>query len=139
MSDDSLGQTQAQMELDTVAKLGNVAGWLVITSGPGKGISKPFYFGRNSIGREATQRIALAYGDREISRSGHAFLVFQRGENVGFLQDGKQENLVRVNGKVVRGDVDLIVWDQIKIGATTMLYVPLCGADWDWEHAGPQS
>lgn len=124
---------QPERELEMVQRYGSVAGWLVVTEGPGRGISKPFFFGRNTIGRDVSQRIALAYGDREISRIGHAFLVFERHTNVGFLEDGRQENLVRVNGKVVRGSVDLNVWDRISIGSTSMMYVPLCGLDWDWD------
>ena len=46
-------------------------GWVVVINGPGKGRSLPLGYGMNKIGRDATQRIALDFGDKEISRENH--------------------------------------------------------------------
>jgi hypothetical protein len=49
-----------------------VVGWLVITSGPGRGQSLQLGYGMNSIGRNEAQRVSLDFGDEEISRENHA-------------------------------------------------------------------
>ena len=46
-----------------------VVGWLVIVGGAGMGAYRPIFEGNNTVGRAATQRIPLDFGDDSISSS----------------------------------------------------------------------
>ncbi|MEI9893412.1 MAG: FHA domain-containing protein [Chthoniobacter sp.] len=53
-----------------------VVGWLVIVKGPGRGNAVRLGYGWNSIGRDASQRACLDFGDSQISRLNHAKLLY---------------------------------------------------------------
>ena len=44
-----------------------VVGWLVVVGGPGLGSYRPIYEGNNTVGRSATQRVPIDFGDDAIS------------------------------------------------------------------------
>lgn len=112
-----------------------VAGWLVVVSGPGRGCTREIYFGMNSVGRGEAQRIPLNFGDEAISREGHAFVVFDDIQQDFYIQHGGKSNLVRLNGKPVLAPAALAKGDTIDIGATRLLFVPLCSEDFSWTEA----
>ena len=41
-------------------------------------------------------------------------------------------NIVRVNGKTVMVSVELKAYDELTIGSTKLLFVPLCGERFNW-------
>ncbi|MGF0540258.1 FHA domain-containing protein [Agrobacterium sp. ES01] len=109
-----------------------VAGWLVIVTGPGRGHSLEIYFGMNSLGRGRNQRIPLDFGDESISREGHAFVVFDDMQQDFYIQHGGKSNLIRLNGKPVLSPMQLSHGDMIDIGATRLMFVPLCSDTFSW-------
>lgn len=107
-------------------------GWLVIASGPGRGASFTVGAGVTTLGRGTDQSLCLDFGDSSISRNTHAALAYDAENRSFFLGHGGKANLVRLNGKPVLSTETLRTGDTIRIGETTLRFVALCGADFDW-------
>ena len=113
-----------------------VVGWLVIVKGPGRGSFQPVFPGMNPIGRDQSQRICLNYGDDTISRQEHAFITYDDEQRRFYLQHGGKANLIRVGDQPVLVPTELRPSDIIRIGKTTLRFVPLCGSEFSWDDAG---
>jgi hypothetical protein len=110
-----------------------VVGWLVVLSGPGKGNFRPIYSGSNTIGRSSSQRIPIDFGDDAISGEKQAFLVYDgRKRQYQLVPNLERPNLVHLNDSALLANGELKPHDKITMGRTTLLFVPLCGADFDW-------
>jgi hypothetical protein len=110
-----------------------VVAWLVILDGPGKGNFRPIFRGSNTIGRSANQRVPIDFGDDTISSEKQAFLVYdERKRQYQLVPNLERPNLVYLNDSALTGNADLKSHDKVTMGSTTLLFVPLCGADFDW-------
>jgi hypothetical protein len=109
-----------------------VAGWLVVVKGPGRGGYRPIFVGMNSVGRDVGQRISLNFGDDMISREEHAFIAYDEEARRFYLQHGGKANLVRLGGQPVLSPTELHAYDLIRIGKTTLRFIPLCGPEFAW-------
>ncbi|WP_407051778.1 FHA domain-containing protein [Methyloraptor flagellatus] len=113
-----------------------VVAWLVVTKGPGRGAFRALGPGRNNLGSSEAATVRLDFGDPAIAPSGHAYIVYD-DETRGFvIEDGKRRELVRVNGRLLSDARDLADRDEIRIGATTLVFVAFCGPGFDWGAAG---
>ncbi len=110
-----------------------VVGWLVIIEGKGKGNSKVLVPGVNKIGRDATNDVSLDYGDTSISRFNHIEIIYDMQNGHFFIERGNGRNLPAINGTVLRQDQDLAKNDYIAIGETTLMFIPLCDEDFNWQ------
>lgn len=110
-----------------------VVGWLVVLEGPGKGNFRPVFRGSNTIGRAHGQRIPIDFGDDSISGEKQAFLTYdERKRSYQLVPNLERPNLVYHNDSALTSNVDLKPHDKIMMGRTTLLFVPLCGPDFDW-------
>lgn len=110
-----------------------VVGWLVVLSGPGKGNFRPIYSGSNTIGRSSSQRIPIDFGDDAISSEKQAFLVYDgRKRQFQLVPNLERPNLVHLNDSALLANGELKPHDKITLGATMLLFVPLCGPEFDW-------
>ncbi|HZP75593.1 MAG TPA: FHA domain-containing protein [Pseudolabrys sp.] len=109
-----------------------VVGWLVIVEGPGRGRSCELGAGANSIGRDASQKICLDFGDQEIHREKHTVIVYDPRSRRFFLQPGEARNLTYLGDDVVLAPTPLKGGEIISIGRTQLRFVPLCGEDFSW-------
>ena len=109
------------------------AGWLVIVNGPGKGNVVPLGYGVNPIGRDATERVPLDYGDALISRSRHIVVTYDPRGRKFYLQHGSGSNLSYLNDQPVLAPVELEPHAHLRLGDTTLRFVPLCGPDFCWD------
>lgn len=110
-----------------------VVGWLVVLSGPGKGMHRPIFNGANTIGRNANQRIPLDFGDESIHGDQQAFLVYDaRKRQFQLVPNLGRANLVHLNDQALLTNAELKPRDRITMGHTTVLFVPLCSAEFDW-------
>ena len=113
-----------------------VVGWLVVLDGPGKGSHRAIYGGSNTIGRSHTQRIAIDFGDDTISGEQQAFLVYDgKKRQFQLVPNLGRPNLVHLNDSALLANSELKARDKITMGRTTLLFVPLCGPDFDWTEA----
>jgi hypothetical protein len=105
---------------------------VVVVKGPGRGSFCPVFVGMNSVGRDVSQRVSLTFGDDSISREEHAFITYDEEQRCFYLQHGGKSNLVRLGGQPVLSPTELKPNDLIRIGRTTLLFVPCCGPDFSW-------
>src|SRR5262249_52897673 len=108
------------------------SGWVVGGKGPGRGAFRPLFVGMNSVGRDAGQRVCLSFGDDAISREEHAFITYDDEQRRFYVQHGGKANLVRLGKKPVLIPTELNANDLIRLGRTTLRFVPCCGADFSW-------
>ena len=107
-------------------------GWIVVVGGPGRGASFTLFNGVSAIGRGDDQPVKLDFGDSSISRTNHAVVAYDSEQRKFFLGHGGKANIVRLNGKPVLSTEELGHDDLIRIGETTLRFLALCGADFDW-------
>jgi hypothetical protein len=130
-----VGQPKTQFiraAADVDAEADPVAGWLVVVKGPGRGGFRPIFVGMNSVGRDSNQRISLSFGDDSISREDHAYIAYDEEQRRFYLQHGGKANLVRLAGRPVLSPTELNPHDLIRIGKTTLCFVPLCSEHFAW-------
>ena len=110
-----------------------VVGWMVVIDGPGKGQFRPVFTGSNTIGRGASQRIPIDFGDDTISSEQQAFLVYDgKKRQFQLVPNLGRPNLVHLNDGALLTNTELKPRDKITMGSTTLLFLPLCGPDFDW-------
>ena len=112
-----------------------VVGWLVVTAGPGRGAAVSLMSGMNSVGRDDSNAARVDFGDDTISRSAHAFVTYDHEGRTFHLSHAGQTNVIRLNDKPVLAPTELSHGDMVRIGATTLRFVALCGPDFDWSDA----
>ena len=114
-----------------------VAGWVVVIKGLGRGDFRPIYAGMNSVGRDASQRISLNFGDESISREEHAFITYDEEQRRFYLQHGGKPNIIRLGSTPVLTPMEIQPYDLIRIGRTTLRFIPCCGANFSWSDEIP--
>ena len=110
-----------------------VAGFLVVIEGPGRNSVCHLGYGINSIGRDPTQRISLDYGDVHISRTSHCLVTFDPVSSKFWIQPGEGRALTYLGDQPVLTPGELFGGNHIRIGATVLRFVPLCGPGFSWE------
>jgi hypothetical protein len=110
-----------------------VVGWLIVLKGPGRGRAVQLGYGWNTIGRDASQRARLDFGDGQISRLNHARLLYDPKSRKFTLTLGESPNPTYLRDEVLLGPTKLENGDKIQFGDTTVLFHALCGADFDWQ------
>jgi len=110
-----------------------VVGWLVIVGGPGIGSYRPIFEGNNTLGRNSNQRIPLDFGDDSISSEEQAYIRYDSSaRSFLFVPNLAKTNVVSINDKRPTGAVELSQMDVITVGRTQVVFVPFCGAEFDW-------
>jgi hypothetical protein len=110
-----------------------VVGWLVVVGGPGLGAFRPVYEGNNAIGRGASQRIPIDFGDDAVSAEEQAYIRYDSTDrSFLFVPNLAKTNIVAVNNKRPTGAVRLEAMDMITMGRTQLAFVPFCGEEFDW-------
>jgi FHA domain len=113
-----------------------VVGWLVVVRGPGRGNAVRLGYGWNSIGRDASQRACLNFGDHQISRLSHAKLLYEPRSRKFSLTLGDGTNPTYVRGDVLLAPTEIKSGDRIQMGETELLFVALCGENFEWQDNG---
>lgn len=108
-----------------------LSGWLVCIDGPEKGMDYRLHDEYNYIGRSATNDVCIA-GDNAISRERHAVIAYDSRDKAFFFAPMTGGSIVRLNGRAVLTNMVLTRGDKIEIGKSTLLFVPLCGDDFEW-------
>ena len=109
------------------------AGWLVIVDGPGRGAVATLGVGQNAIGRDASQRISLDYGDTTISRVNHAAITYDPRQRKFHILRGDGINLTYVEDELVLEARELEALAHVRIGDTVLRFVPFCGHAFSWD------
>lgn len=110
-----------------------VVGWLVIVGGPGLGSYRPVFEGNNTIGRSASNRIALDFGDEAISADEQAYLRYDSNDRSFLLVPNMSKtNIVSLNTTRPTSAVEIKAMDVITMGRTQLVFMPFCGPEFDW-------
>ena len=109
-----------------------VVGWLVCVHGREKGKDYRIRSENNTIGRSSDMYICIS-GDDSISRERHAIITFEPQTNSFYLRPGEGRGLAYLNGKALFEAEQLQPYDEILLGKTQLLFVPLCGDRFKWE------
>ena len=110
-----------------------MVGWLVVVGGPGLGAYRPVFEGNNTIGRAPSNRIPLDFGDAAISSEEQAYVRYDAADrSFLFVPNLAKTYVVSVNDKRPTGAVPLESMYVIVMGRTQLVFVPFCGADFDW-------
>lgn len=108
-----------------------VVGWLVCTKGPNRGQAYRLHGGTNFIGRGEKMDVCIE-NDKQISSRNAASISYDDRTKVFFLERGDGRNNIYLNGSVLRRAEDVVRYDQIVIGGSEFLFIPLCGENFDW-------
>ncbi len=110
-----------------------VVGWLVIIGGPGIGSYRPIFEGNNTIGRSASNRIPIDFGDDTISSEEQAYIRYD-SVNRAFLlvPNMTKTNIVSINDGQPTSATRLETTDVIRMGRTQLVFVAFCGTEFDW-------
>lgn len=108
-------------------------GWLVVVDGPGRGNVLTIGNGVNSLGRDASERLQLDFGDPMISRKNHAAVTYDPRGRKFYIQQGSGTNLIYIKSEPVLKVEELQPHVDIAIGNTMLRFVPLCGKQFNWE------
>lgn len=109
-----------------------VVGWLACVKGREKGRDYRIHSDNNYIGRSEKMDICIR-GDETISRENQAVITYDRADRNFYLSQGDGRSIVRVNEKAIFQTIVLKAYDRITIGATELLFIPMCGEKFQWE------
>ena len=108
-----------------------VVGWLISVDGKEKGRDYRIHTDNNYIGRGEKMDICIR-GDDTVSRENHAVIVYDSREKAFYLTPGGGRSIVRLNDKGLFNTAELKAYDAIEIGMTKLIFLPLCGENFDW-------
>lgn len=106
-------------------------GWLIAIGGVHIGQDFRLKVGKNFVGRDEKMDVAMT-GDKSVSRNRHAIVVYEPKQHLYLIQPGESSALVYCNDEVVLSPVKLKPYDIITIGEVNLLFLPLCGEQFDW-------
>ena len=110
-------------------------GCVVLIAGKGCGTALNLGYGRNGIGRNASERVCLNFGDDQISRSEHAWVLCDPLSLKSYLEPGRgARNLTYIEreGRMepVLTALPLNSGDVFMVGRTKLKFWPF---DHDWQ------
>lgn len=130
VQDDSEGKTVALFE--TVEGIEPVVGWLICIEGDEKGKEYRLHSENNYVGRSVKMDVALTF-DETISRENQAVITYDSEDRTFYISPGSGRSVIKVNGKPVFQASILNKFDQISLGKTKLLFMPLCGDQFSWD------
>jgi len=108
-----------------------IAGWLVAVNGRCKGRDYRIHSENNYIGRSMNMDICIPEDDM-ISRENHASIAYDTRAKKFYFTPCNNRNIARVNENAVFATTELAPYDIIELGATSFVFVPFCGEQYDW-------
>ena len=129
VNDDDDGRTIAVVHQDM--GIDPVVGWLVCVKGKEKGRDYRIHSDNNYIGRSEKMDICV-HGDETISRENHAVVSYDSIDKIYYFSPGEGRNIVGHNGKAIFQTVELNMYDRVVVGKTELVFMPLCGSDFEW-------
>ena len=109
-----------------------VVGWLVCVSGPERGRGYALHRDNNFVGRGDALDVDLA-GDSALRRDRPFVIAYDSRSRAFFCGLLNGCDMVRLNGTPLAATTRLNAGDRLELGRTGLRFVPLCGADFDWD------
>lgn len=109
-----------------------VVGWLVAIDGTLKGKDFSIKGSSATIGRNSDNKIQITE-DGSVSRETNCTIMYDYIDRLYHISPNNMtKNRVRLNNHELLEVKELRAFDQLKIGSTTFLFVPLCGQQFGW-------
>ena len=87
----------------------------------------------DGIVKSGDRHLTQGVGVRAIAGEKQAFLVYDgRKRQYQLVPNLERPNLVHLNDSALLANGELKPHDKITMGRTTLLFVPLCGPEFDW-------
>ncbi|MEL6508276.1 MAG: FHA domain-containing protein [Pseudomonadota bacterium] len=116
-----------------------VVGWLVVIGGPGLGMSRSLGAGMNSVGRDPSERVALDFGDKQISGQDHLRILYDDANRAFYVAPGSGRTISRVNGQIIAQTMPLEDHAVLELSKKTKVhFVSFCGEAFDWSDLAEQ-
>ena len=110
-----------------------IVGWLVVVKGPGIGQSVNLGSGMNTVGRDASERTAMAFGDTLISGKDHLRIIYDDANRAFFVTPGSGRNISRMNGQIIANTAPLHNYALLELSKNTHVrFVAFCNEAFDW-------
>ena len=109
-----------------------VVGWLVCVKGKHFGEAFELYAGRNSIGRDSSNKVVIA-GDNTVSASKHLWVTYEPKKREFYVQPGESSGLSYLNGDNIMTPQAINMYDKLEMGSGLYLLIPLCCDSFTWE------
>lgn len=138
--DNSMKPTEVAPELqgqigvvEQTERIRPVVGWLVCVQGPDIGKDFRLHAHFNSVGRSRNQDVCI--NDKFVSKEEHFTVAYDLVNNRYFAEKGRGKSYVYVNGYSLGSRIQLKKGDQIKVGETLLVFIPLDQQDvkWNWK------
>lgn len=107
-----------------------VVGWLVCMSGKEKGRDYRLNAGRNFLGRDAANSIAIVE-DETVNRQNQCSIIYEPVKSEFILLAGQSGDIL-VDGCPVRENIVLKGEEEIQIGGGTYIFIPFCKEGRRW-------
>ncbi len=107
-------------------------GYLVCLRGAARGQDFRLHAMRNTIGRASGMDVCIK-GDLGISRESNAILSYNPRQREFHLIPGEGKSIVYLQGAELMTPQRLHGGELIEIGDTALLFLPVCGPDFDWD------
>lgn len=110
-----------------------VTGWLVVVQGPGQGRAVTIGAGMNTIGRSEDERVALPFGDMQISANDHLRIIYDDQSRSFMVVPGTGKNVSRIRGQIIAMPMPLANYETIQLTKTTQVrFAAFCTESFDW-------
>lgn len=113
-----------------------VVGWLVCTKGVDMCKDFRLHAENNFVGRRDTRHGVIpdvCLSDKKVSRGRHFSVVYAPDNDLHFVTGGSGTAVVYLNNIPVGGTAELKKGDKIRVGDTTLVFIPLEKSDVQWE------
>lgn len=117
-----------------IADFNPIVGWLICVEGPDRGADFRIHNEVNYIGRDSSMDINIQ-NDNTVSRERQISLVYDKRSRKFYVGMMGGSSIVRLNGTPLIATTEIKAGDKLEVGKTVLMFVPLCGEnfDWDWE------
>jgi len=128
------GKTSEELEAMLKLALGKyVCGWLVCTEGINKGRSYAVHPGKTFIGSGDDMDIQIL-GDDKVDRYRHAVIAYDEKSRKYSMLPGESSGIVYLRGKAVYNPETISEHDEVEIGDSTFVFIPLCDDKFSWSN-----
>lgn len=110
---------------------GPVTGWLVVVDGPARGRDLRLGIGRSFLGLDAAAAPVTLSPDAPLGAR-QAIVVYDAEADAFTLLPGSSQALCYLAGQAVLEPQPLTGGEELKLGASTLRFVPFCGDGFRW-------
>ena len=118
--------------VQTGVKQPPAVGLLLCVEGGNFGQTYLLKSGKNFIGRSSSMDVVISE-DQSVSREKHAIVLYEPKKRMFLAQPGESSELFYINDEVVLQAEALTIYDEITLGSTKLIFIPICCEQFAWD------